>query len=35
MNQLSGLRRHAPAQNDLLAALPKADYERLSGRWNF
>lgn len=31
MNQLSGLRRHDPAQNDLLAALPKADYERLSG----
>jgi signal transduction histidine kinase len=31
MNQLSGLRRHAPAQNDVLAALPKADYERLSG----
>jgi signal transduction histidine kinase/CRP-like cAMP-binding protein len=31
MNQLSSMLRHAPRQNDLLAALPKADYERLSG----
>jgi signal transduction histidine kinase len=31
MNPLSSTPRHAPRQNDLLAALPKADYERLSG----
>ena len=31
MNQLSSTPRHAPRQNDLLAALPAADYERLSG----
>src|SRR5688500_16130565 len=31
MNQLSSMTRHAPRQNGLLAALPKADYERLSG----
>ncbi len=31
MNQLSNMTRHAPRQNGLLAALPKADYERLSG----
>jgi signal transduction histidine kinase/CRP-like cAMP-binding protein len=31
MNQLSSMPRHTPRQNDLLAALPKADYERLSG----
>ena len=30
MNQLSSMTRHAPRQNGLLAALPKADYERLS-----
>jgi len=31
MHQLSSMTRHAPRQNGLLAALPKADYERLSG----
>jgi signal transduction histidine kinase/CRP-like cAMP-binding protein len=31
MNQLASATRHAPSQNALLAALPKADYERLSG----
>ena len=31
MNQLASMTRHAPGQNGLLAALPKADYERLSG----
>jgi signal transduction histidine kinase/CRP-like cAMP-binding protein len=31
MNPVSSVPRHAPRQNDLLAALPKADYERLSG----
>ena len=31
MNQLASMMRHAPRQNGLLAALPKADYERLSG----
>jgi signal transduction histidine kinase len=31
MNQLAGMTRHAPRQNGLLAALPSADYERLSG----
>src|SRR5688572_23136828 len=31
MNQLSSMTRHAPRQNGLLAALPEADYERLSG----
>ena len=31
MNQLSSTPRHAPRQNGLLAALPEADYERLSG----
>jgi len=31
MAQLSGIARHAPRQNDLLAALPSADYERLEG----
>lgn len=30
MNQLASITRHAPSQNGLLAALPKADYERLS-----
>jgi signal transduction histidine kinase len=30
MNPLSGAARHKPRQNDLLAALPAADYERLS-----
>jgi signal transduction histidine kinase/CRP-like cAMP-binding protein len=30
MNQPSSIARHTPRQNDLLAALPKADYERLS-----
>ena len=30
MNQLASTMRHAPSQNGLLAALPKADYERLS-----
>jgi signal transduction histidine kinase len=30
MNQLASITRHAPRQNGLLAALPKADYERLS-----
>ena len=31
MNQLASMTRHAPSQNALLAALPRADYERLSG----
>lgn len=31
MNHPSSMTRHAPSQNGLLAALPKADYERLSG----
>jgi len=31
MNQLASMTRHAPSQNGLLAALPRADYERLSG----
>src|SRR5687767_6851006 len=31
MNQLASTMRHAPSQNGLLAALPRADYERLSG----
>ena len=31
MNHLASTTRHAPNQNGLLAALPKADYERLSG----
>jgi signal transduction histidine kinase/CRP-like cAMP-binding protein len=31
MNRLSSAARHTPRQNDLLAALPAADYERLSG----
>jgi signal transduction histidine kinase len=31
MNQLASRARHTPRQNDLLAALPAADYERLSG----
>src|SRR5687767_9193454 len=31
LNQLSTMTRHAPRQNGLLAALPHADYERLSG----
>ena len=31
MNQLASMTRHAPSQNGLLASLPKADYERLSG----
>ena len=31
MNPISNLAWHAPRQNDLLAALPKQDYERLSG----
>jgi len=31
LNQISSTARHAPAQNGLLAALPHADYERLSG----
>lgn len=31
MSQLSSMTRHAPRQNGLLAALPAADYERLSG----
>jgi signal transduction histidine kinase len=31
MNQLASMSRHAPSQNGLLAALPRADYERLSG----
>jgi len=31
MNQLTSTMRHAPSQNGLLAALPRADYERLSG----
>jgi hypothetical protein len=31
MNQLESMTRHSPRQNDLLAALPKHDYERLSG----
>ena len=31
MNQLASMTRHAPSQNELLAALPAADYERLSG----
>src|SRR5687768_17902322 len=31
MDPLSSTPRHAPRQNDLLAALPKADFERLSG----
>jgi signal transduction histidine kinase len=31
MNRLSSTPRHAPRQNHLLAALPEADYERLSG----
>jgi signal transduction histidine kinase/CRP-like cAMP-binding protein len=31
LNQLASTTRHAPAQNGLLAALPHADYERLSG----
>src|SRR5580765_2238343 len=31
MNRLSSAARHAPRQNDLLAALPLADYERLEG----
>jgi signal transduction histidine kinase len=30
MNQLSSIPQRAPRQNDLLAALPEADYERLS-----
>jgi len=31
MNQLASMTRHAPGQNGLLASLPRADYERLSG----
>ena len=31
MNNLATTTRHAPNQNGLLAALPKADYDRLSG----
>jgi len=31
MHPLSSSARHSPRQNDLLAALPEADYERLSG----
>ena len=31
MNHLASTTRHAPNQNGLLAALPKADFERLSG----
>ena len=31
LNHLASTTRHAPNQNGLLAALPKADYERLSG----
>jgi signal transduction histidine kinase/CRP-like cAMP-binding protein len=31
MNPLSSIARHSPRQNDLLAALPTADYDRLSG----
>jgi len=31
MNHLASMTRHAPGQNGLLAALPKADYKRLSG----
>jgi len=31
MEQLSRSARHSPKQNDLLAALPVADYERLAG----
>jgi signal transduction histidine kinase/CRP-like cAMP-binding protein len=31
LNHLATSTRHAPNQNGLLAALPKADYERLSG----
>src|SRR5678809_961874 len=31
MNQLASMTRHAPSQNGLLASLPRADYERLSG----
>jgi signal transduction histidine kinase/CRP-like cAMP-binding protein len=31
MNRLSGMTRHPPRQNDLLASLPEADYARLSG----
>src|SRR5688500_11990007 len=31
MNQLATTTRHAPRQNGLLAALPRADYERLAG----
>lgn len=31
MNQLASMSRHAPSQNGLLAALPRADFERLSG----
>ena len=30
MNQLSSIARHTPRHNDLLAALPAADYERLA-----
>jgi hypothetical protein len=30
LNQLASATRHRPRQNDLLAALPEADYERLS-----
>jgi hypothetical protein len=30
LNHLASTTRHAPNQNGLLAALPKADYERLS-----
>jgi hypothetical protein len=30
LNQLSGIARHTPRQNGLLAALPEADYERFS-----
>ena len=30
MNQLSSIARHTPQHNDLLAALPPADYEQLA-----
>src|SRR5690242_6063714 len=31
MNRFSSAARHTPRQNELLAALPAADYERLAG----